>query len=92
MTLKRLIAHWQDEGESAFLYKILASLEPSDRKKRIFAQLAEVELRHQRTFLHMITDRGAHVGEWSPGASRPSSGVAGETRERLGGSLPSHLR
>lgn len=67
MNLKRLIAHWQDEGESAYLYKILASLDPTDRRKRIFTQLAEVELRHQRTFLQMITDREASVGEWKPG-------------------------
>lgn len=67
MDLKRLIAHWQDEGESAYLYKILASLEETDRRKRIFTQLAEVELRHQRTFLKMINDRGAAVGDWKPG-------------------------
>ena len=67
MDVKRLIAHWQDEGESAYLYKILASLEETDRKKRIFNQLAEVELRHQRTFLEMIENRGGSVGEWKPG-------------------------
>jgi len=67
MDLKRLTAHWQDEGESAYLYKILASLEKNERRQRIFTQLAEVELRHQRTFLKMITDRGAQVGEWKPG-------------------------
>ncbi len=68
MDLKRLIAHWQDEGESAYLYKILASLETTDRRRRIFTQLAEVELRHQKTFLKMITDRGGTVGDWKPGS------------------------
>lgn len=66
MDIRNLKAHWQDEGESAYIYKALASIEKGEQRRKIFERLAEVELRHQATYLQMIQDAGEAVGEWKP--------------------------
>lgn len=69
MEVRQLEKHWQDEGESAYLYKVLASLETREERKGIFERLAEVELRHQKTFEAMIVDRGGRIPQsFRPGA------------------------
>ena len=67
MDVRNLKAHWQDEGESAYIYKVLASLEKGEQRRQIFERLAEVELRHQATYLQMLREGGESVGEWKPG-------------------------
>jgi hypothetical protein len=44
--LKQWIHHWQDEGDAAFLYGILAAQEPDPKKRDIYDKLAGVERRH----------------------------------------------
>ncbi len=68
MDIRNLKAHWQDEGESAYIYKALASIEKGEQRRQIFERLAEVELRHQATYLDMIREAGESVGEWKPSA------------------------
>ncbi len=67
MNTKRLLEHWQDEGESAYLYKILADVEPDARRKNLYLKLADVELQHQRSFAKLLADQGVRVGEFRPG-------------------------
>ncbi len=67
MDTRTLRAHWQDEGESAFIYKALASREKDARRSSIYERLAAAELRHQATFLAMLQERGESVAEWRPG-------------------------
>lgn len=66
MDIKRLLEHWQDEGESAYLYKILAEGDPDPRRKNLFLKLAEVELRHQQAFAKLLAEQGVSVGEFRP--------------------------
>lgn len=66
MDTKRLLEHWQDEGESAYLYKILAEGDPDPRRKNLFLKLAEVELQHQQTFAKLLAEQGVSVGEFRP--------------------------
>lgn len=67
MDAKRLLEHWQDEGESAYLYKILADVEPDARRKNLYLKLADVELQHQQSFAKLLADQGVRVGEFRPG-------------------------
>ena len=38
--------HWQDEADAAYLYRVLASVEPDAVKRDVYQRLAEVEDRH----------------------------------------------
>ncbi|MDW8030517.1 MAG: VIT1/CCC1 transporter family protein [Candidatus Bipolaricaulota bacterium] len=67
MDLKRLLEHWQDEGESAYLYKILAEVEPDPRRRNIYLKLADVELKHQQSFAKLLAEQGVSVGAFKPG-------------------------
>jgi len=59
--LKRLREHWQDEGESAFLYEVLAELEPDERRRKLYLRLADVELQHQEAFAKLLAERGMEL-------------------------------
>ncbi|HVF38699.1 MAG TPA: hypothetical protein VM939_02290, partial [Gemmatimonadaceae bacterium] len=59
--------HWQDEADAAFLYRILAASEPDERKKDIYARLAEVEDRHVVVWGDLMAKHGH-----APGAFKPS--------------------
>ncbi len=67
MDTQTIRLHWQDEGESAYIYTTLAAIERSAQRSAIFKRLAEVELRHQAIYRAMIEERGESVGEWRPG-------------------------
>jgi vacuolar iron transporter family protein len=67
MDTKTLKAHWQDEGESAYIYKSLAQLEKDEQRRKIYERLADAELKHQATFLKLLEERGEHVDPWRPG-------------------------
>ena len=67
MDIRRLREHWQDEGESAYLYEVLAELDPDPKRQSLYRRLAEVEREHQRLFEQMIREQGGSVGEFRPG-------------------------
>ena len=67
MDIRRLREHWQDEGESAYLYEVLAELDPDPKRQSLYRRLAEVEREHQRLFEQMIRERGGSVREFHPG-------------------------
>ncbi len=63
----RLRAHWQDEGESAFLYRVLAELERDERRRKLYLRLADVETQHQEAFRKLLFEQGIRLKEFRPG-------------------------
>ncbi len=64
--IKRLCEHWQDEGESAFLYRVLAELEPDERRRKLYVRLADVEIQHQEAFAKLLSEKGVRLGTFRP--------------------------
>ncbi len=56
--LKTWLHHHQDESDAAFLYGVLASVEPDAKKKATYAKLAEVEQRHTEMWSKLLADHG----------------------------------
>lgn len=50
--------HLQDEADAAYLYQVLASLEPSEKRRHVFQRLAEVEARHVDMWRKILADHG----------------------------------
>ena len=64
--------HWQDEGDAAYLYRVLAELEPNEERAALFRRLADVESRHIQLCAEILAGEGE-----TPPPFRPS------TRARL---------
>ena len=60
--------HWQDEADAAFLYRLLASLEPDAHRRDVFERLAAVEDRHVVIWADLIRQNGGTVGAFKPTA------------------------
>jgi len=58
--------HWQDEADAAFLYRVLASVEPDARKRDVYERLADVEDRHVTIWTEVIRTNGGTVGSFRP--------------------------
>jgi VIT1/CCC1 family predicted Fe2+/Mn2+ transporter len=58
--------HWQDEADAAYLYRVLASVEPDAAKRDVYQRLAEVEDRHTVIWEEVITKNGGRVGKFRP--------------------------
>lgn len=58
--------HWQDEADAAFLYRILAAAETDERRKGIYARLAEVEDRHVVVWGDLMARHGRRPGPFRP--------------------------
>src|SRR5882672_4789082 len=58
--------HWQDEGDAAFLYGVLAGQEPDAKKREIYAKLAGVEERHTQMWAKLLGDHGHPVPAGGP--------------------------
>ena len=56
--LKTWLHHYQDESDAAFLYGVLASVEPDARKKSTYEKLAAVERRHTEMWAKLLADHG----------------------------------
>jgi vacuolar iron transporter family protein len=56
--IKTWLHHYQDESDAAFLYGVLASVEPDARKKATYAKLADVERRHTDLWAKLLSDHG----------------------------------
>lgn len=59
-------AHWQDEADAAYLYGVLASLEPDPLKKDIYARLSDVEKRHVEIWERLLVENGREPGPFRP--------------------------
>jgi hypothetical protein len=71
--------HWQDEADAAFLYRLLATLEPDTSKADVYRRLADVEDRHVTIWADLITKTAARCAPSDPPAvpdCSPSSGAA----------------
>ncbi|HTH65572.1 MAG TPA: VIT1/CCC1 transporter family protein [Gemmatimonadales bacterium] len=65
--LKTWLHHYQDESDAAFLYGVLASVEPDAKKRTTYAKLADVERRHTELWAKLLSDHGhATVPAGSP--------------------------
>ena len=58
--------HWQDEADAAYLYRLLATLEPDAARRSVFERLAEVEDRHTVIWAGLIRADGGDVGTFRP--------------------------
>ncbi|HXD22911.1 MAG TPA: hypothetical protein VN613_06090, partial [Gemmatimonadaceae bacterium] len=58
--------HWQDEADAAYLYRVLASVEPDAAKRDVYQRLAVVEDRHTEIWADVIAKNGGRVGKFSP--------------------------
>lgn len=58
--------HWQDEADAAYLYRILASLEPDAKRRSVFERLADVEDRHTVIWADLIRTNGGMVEKFRP--------------------------
>jgi vacuolar iron transporter family protein len=60
--------HWQDEGDAAFLYRILADAEPDAHRREIYRKLAEVEDRHVAIWAALLAEHGRAPERFAPSA------------------------
>jgi vacuolar iron transporter family protein len=67
-TTKRWLHHWQDEGDAAYLYGLLAELEPDEHKRQIFRKLEHVEGEHTEVWERVLREHGVAVGTFRPSA------------------------
>ena len=56
--IKTWLHHHQDESDAAFLYGVLAGVEPDDKKRATYARLAEVERRHTDLWAKLLAEHG----------------------------------
>jgi VIT1/CCC1 family predicted Fe2+/Mn2+ transporter len=65
-TLHTFRHHWQDEADAAYLYRILASLEPDPDRRSVYERLAEVEDKHTVIWANLIRENGGSVSAFRP--------------------------
>jgi VIT1/CCC1 family predicted Fe2+/Mn2+ transporter len=64
--LHTFLHHWQDEADAAYLYRLLATLEPDPKRRSVFERLAEVEDRHTTIWGNLIRENGGTVPAFQP--------------------------
>jgi VIT1/CCC1 family predicted Fe2+/Mn2+ transporter len=60
--------HWQDESDAAYLYGILADLEPDEQRSSIFRRLHDVEVQHAVIWARLLEEHGHATGPFRPTA------------------------
>lgn len=60
--------HLQDETDAAYLYRVLAGLETSEKRKGIYLQLADVEDRHIEIWKDLISKNDVRIKNGLPSA------------------------
>src|SRR5512144_3436428 len=75
--LKTWLHHYQDESDAAFLYSVLASVEPDARKKATYEKLAAVERRHTEMWAKLLADHGHSLPAGGTAPSRTARVMAG---------------
>jgi VIT1/CCC1 family predicted Fe2+/Mn2+ transporter len=66
MSLDTFRHHWQDEADAAYLYRLLATLEPDAKRRNVYERLADVEDRHTVIWAELIRANGGTVGTFRP--------------------------
>ena len=64
--LHTFLHHWQDEADAAYLYRLLATLEPDAQRRSVFERLADVEDRHTTIWGNLIRENGGTVPTFRP--------------------------
>jgi vacuolar iron transporter family protein len=89
--LAEFAEHWQDEGDAAFLYRALATVEPDPSRREVFARLAALEDQHLEIWANVLRQY-----DRDPGVHRPSLRARlialAARRFGVGSVLPSLLR
>src|SRR5258707_15118424 len=67
--IRTWLHHYQGESGAAFLYGVLAGVEPDQKKKTTYAKLADVERRHTELWAKLLRDHGQPQAD---GGARPS--------------------
>ncbi len=57
-TRETWLEHWQDEADAAYLYRVLATVEPDAGRQAIYRKLAEVEDRHTKKWQDLLEAEG----------------------------------
>lgn len=65
-TLSSWREHLRDEADAAFLYRILAELEVTPKRKEVYSRLAAVEDRHTGLWRDLLARHGVEVGHVAP--------------------------
>jgi vacuolar iron transporter family protein len=65
-TFERWKSNWDDEGNSAYLYKVLAEIEKDSRIAEVYNRFVEVELEHANTWKGRIVAEGGTLPEFKP--------------------------
>jgi VIT1/CCC1 family predicted Fe2+/Mn2+ transporter/rubrerythrin len=60
--------HLRDEADAAFLYRVLAGLEPDESRRELYRKLADVEDRHTGMWQKLLADRGSEPAVPAPSA------------------------
>ena len=66
--LDSFVHHWQDEADAAYLYRLLAGVEPDAARSGIYRRLAEVEDRHVAVWAGLLAENGRPVAAHRPTA------------------------
>src|ERR1043166_7330476 len=64
--VKKVLHHWQDEADAAFLYLALAGQESDPHRKDIYIKLAGVEERHVQMWSKLLAENGYRVERAEP--------------------------
>lgn len=67
MSAERYLENWQDEVDSAALYRTLSDIEPDRRVAEVYRRLAATEERHAGFWEERLRAAGARVPERRPG-------------------------
>jgi VIT1/CCC1 family predicted Fe2+/Mn2+ transporter len=66
MDVQSVLAHYIDEGDSAFIYGILEEQVQEDDRKTVFRKLRDKELEHQQQFGEMLQSAGVPLPRYRP--------------------------
>ena len=64
--LRRFQEHWQDEGDAAYLYGILAGLEPDPKRASVFSRLRDIEFEHAAIWARLLQSHGRPTRTFRP--------------------------
>ena len=67
-TTKRWLHHWQDEGDAAYLYGLLAKMESDTKRRDVFSRLEQVEGQHVEIWARVLKDNGVETPSFKPSA------------------------
>jgi VIT1/CCC1 family predicted Fe2+/Mn2+ transporter len=83
-TLSVWTHHLRDEADAAFLYRVLATLEPREQQKELYEELAGVEDRHAALWRRLLAQHGVEIALPTPSVK---ARITARVARRFGPSL-----